>query len=1073
MKKLKWILIFSLCSFIVINSAIAQVQQAWVARENGVENKNESGTAIAVDAAGYVYVAGSRSGTADDNNSGFLTIKYNPVNGQVIWAHINDGEGGGNAGPAAIVVDGVGNVYVTGNSGATSDGDKYFTIKYNTSGALQWEASYTNSRSGEYARAIAVDAQGNVFVTGKSDADDGYQSIGTIKYDASGNRKWVRHYHGNSASGLGYGTAIAVDASGNVYVAGVGNYTGTGQDLIILKYDNNGTQLSSNRYDGPGSDEPLAMVLDANANIHITGYSSNFPHGNDILTLKYNSNCNIIWERLYNGPGDKNDRGLDMAVDALGNVFVTGVTDKSVSDADYITLKYDVDGTKLWDVSYDGSPNSNDLALGIALDPSGNVYVTGYSGIGASNTSQINYATIKYNTDGVQQWLKVYDGPDGNYDAGKDIVVDANGNVFVTGVSYSDATKLDAVTIKYTQCALICPVDITVNNDPGQCGAIVNYSLATTTGECGSPIHYSKARGSLFPIGTTIVTVTSVATGAECSFNVTVVDNELPVITCPADKTVNTDAGVCFATAANVHAGNATATDNCSATVVGVRSDGQALTANYGPGITTITWTATDPSGNTAVCTQTITVVDNEPPIISGESASTYVLSPPNHTMRDVTISYTATDNCSVTSALSVTSNEPVNGVSDGDTDPDWIVLDNHHLQLRAERAANGTGRIYTVTITATDGVGNISTKTIEIKVPHNITTPNSGHPFRVGSTVDFGGSFWDKPGNSHTAKWLLDGSNASNGTVTEPANNQNGKVTGSYKFTTAGVYKLQMNITDQNGLTTYTNTNGDLEAILVIYDPNGGYAYGGGYYNSPASALRSNPAATGKASYGFAINYFKNSTYPKGETQFEFKVGDFEFNALNFDYLVISGAKAQFKGTGKITGGQSGVGFIMTVVDGDLDGTGIDKIRMKIFNKNTGAIIYDNQPGASDAANPVLAVSANSSVVINSNSAPPVSTINTQPEIVNRIQIPVKELIVKAMPNPTNNNFTLTIRSNNLKDKIMMQVIDINGRIIEVRNIAAEQTIKLGDRYLPGSYYVRVLQGKEHKEIKLVKLSE
>ena len=138
------------------------------------------------------------------------------------------------------------------------------------------------------------------------------------------------------------------------------------------------------------------------------------------------------------------------------------------------------------------------------------------------------------------------------------------------------------------------------------------------------------------------------------------------------------------------------------------------------------------------------------------------------------------------------------------------------------------------------------------------------------------------------------------------------------------------MNVTDQKGITHYTNTAGDLEAIVVIYDPNGGYAYGGGYYNSPAGALRSDPVATGKASYGFTLNYFKNSTYPKGETQFEFKVGNFEFNALNFEYLVINNSMSQFKGTGKIIGGQSGVGFTMTVVDGQLDGSGVDKIRME-----------------------------------------------------------------------------------------------------------------------------------------------
>ena len=555
---------------------------------------------------------------------------------------------------------------------------------------------------------------------------------------------------------------------------------------------------------------------------------------------------------------------------------------------------------------------------------------------------------------------------------------------------------------------------------------------------------------------------------APVQFTITVIDNQPPVLTCPPNKTAITAVGVCYATASAVNAGTATATDNCGATVVGVRSDGQSLSANYPGGITTITWTATDPSNNTSTCTQIITVTDNQPPVITGESASTHVLSPPNHIMRDVTVNYTSTDNCGGEScSLIVTSNEPVNGTADGDTDPDWEVVDDHHVKLRAERAANGSGRIYTITVTCIDHQGNASTKTVEVKVAHNITGPLTGKPFKVGSTVDFAGDFWDKPTNKHTAKWLIDDNTTVKGVVTEPTSTKNGKVTGSYKFTSSGVYKLQMNTIDQNNVTTYANTNGDVEEIIVIYDPNGGYAYGGGYFNSPAGALKSNPTATGKVSYGFVMNYFKNATLPKGETQFEFKIGDFEYNAVNFDYLSISGAKAQFKGTGKIVGGQSGINFIMTVIDGDLDGTGIDKVRMKIYNKNTGQVYYDNQPGASDAANPTIAVGLNSSIVVQNT-----NITSTQKQIITEEVRPmVKELEVKAAPNPTNNSFTIYVNSNNLKDRIVMHVIDLYGRVIEIRNVASEQTIKLGDKYKAGTYIVRLLQGDKQKELKLIKL--
>jgi len=281
----------------------------------------------------------------------------------------------------------------------------------------------------------------------------------------------------------------------------------------------------------------------------------------------------------------------------------------------------------------------------------------------------------------------------------------------------------------------------------------------------------------------------------------------------------------------------------------------------------------------------------------------------------------------------------------------------------------------------------------------------------------------------------------------------------------------LQMNVTDQTGLTSYANTNNDLDAIVVVYDPNGGNTYGGGYFNSPPGALRSNPLATGKASYGFTMNYFKNSTNPKGETQFEFKVGEFEFNALNFEYLVISNSMAQFKGTGKIIGGQSGIGFTMTVVDGQLDGSGIDKIRMKIYNKNTGTIIYDNQPGASDAALPTQAVGASSIVVINGNNSS-LTSANTNQKVEIESKTPeISNLDVIAFPNPSASNFTIIVKGNDKADKITMQVVDMYGRIVEVRNVNENSPIMFGNRYKTGTYFVRIIQGKELKEIKLIKL--
>jgi hypothetical protein len=1043
---------FLTISILLFAAAVySQVQEAWLQIYNTPDNSNERPAGIAVDATGNSHVlTGSWANPAK-------VLKYGP-NGDFLWiADVGYS-------PQAITLDPAGNVYVATNG--------FRIYKLNSTGSEVWVRTYSfDGIVGGYNEpsAIKVDNLGNVYVSGRAGASTrDATDYGTVKFNSAGVFQWARIYNGaEPGTGEDYATDLALDAAGNIYVTGTSQLNGE-LDIATVKYNPAGTVQWIRRYDGDAGMQDFAgdIVIDANDNIYVSGMTETEEYPNvdiytDIALIKYNTSGDEQWVRTIS-PGT-HDRYRDMLVDGSGNIFIDSYYEITAPGTLRVT-KINSAGVVQW--SKNASPSVEGRGSYIAKDASGNIYVTGTT---RGDDTYADIVTIKFNTNGDQKWMKHFIGGRYGDDAKNAFLgIDANENIYMTCIHNGlAATRDDVITFKLTQCEIVCPQNITVNNDEGQCGAIVTFPNVTTTGYCGASITYSHNSGNFFAVGNTTVTVTSVETGASCTFTITVNDNEKPKITtCPSNKNVNTNTGACYAT---VNVGTAIASDNCPGiAVAGERSDGFALNANYPVGITTITWTATDASGNTEVCTQTVTVVDNIPPTITGQTASTYVLSPPNHTMRDVSIDYIIADNCGADTVITVTSNEPVNGVGDGDTDPDWIVIDKKHFQLRAERAAGGTGRIYYIEIKATDPSGNTTIDTIEVRVPLNIKNPNSGQAFKAGSTVSFEGEFWNKPGKTHTAKWLLDGAIAANGIVTESNGNQNGKVTGSYKFNNPGVYKLQMNVTDQSGVLNYANTNGDIDATVVIYDPNGGHAFGGGWYNSPQGALVNNPTATGKVSFGFAVNY-RNAAKPKGETQFEFKVGSFEFNALNFEYLSVSNSKAQFRGTGKIIGGQSGVNFIMTVSDGALDGSGVDKIRMKIF-KN-GQVYYDNQGGASDADNPTTAVGANSIIYIQGTPVNSLITNAAQKENPEETVLE-KNLDAFAFPNPSNQQFTISINSNDFKEKITMQIIDMYGRVIESRNVNAGSFVKFGEKYNTGTYFVRVMQGKEVKELKLVKLN-
>jgi hypothetical protein len=412
--------------------------QAWVQRYNGPGNGDESASAIAVDRSGNVFVTGSSLRT--DGYSEYATIKYSNE-GVPAWTnrYYDIGPtGGGSIAPTAIAIDSNGNVLVTGGHG---------TVKYSNGGLPLW----TNVQ--DSAKALASDVNGNVFVVGYSWNGINYDIV-TMAYSGMGAANWTGRYEGGCCTSLANEVAaVVVDSGGNVFTSGRSPDADGIFNFETVGYSNTGMPRWTNRYDFPswhGGSYVNALALDGSGNVVVTGYSYFTNSAYSYATIKYSNAGVPLWTNRYHIQGN-HDRAQAIAVDASGNIFVTGIsTDLSIRSV-YATVAYSTSGVPLWTNLYYG-PGNGDLAQAISVDSSGNVVVTGYS-YGMSSAS--DYASVAYSATGVPLWTNRYNAANGE-DRAVAIAADNKGNVFVTGFSQASHVlpyNSDWATIKYAGSA--------------------------------------------------------------------------------------------------------------------------------------------------------------------------------------------------------------------------------------------------------------------------------------------------------------------------------------------------------------------------------------------------------------------------------------------------------------------------------------------------------------------------------------------------------------------------------------------------------------------------------------------
>ena len=364
--------------FIIISTIINLYTQDLVLSWKKIydSGKHDNPIEIVTDKYGNIYIAGQ---TGLPNNYDLLVIKYDS-SGNLKWVKTYD-SGSHDLG-YAIALSENGNLYVAGQISNSSSGWDYMLLKYDTSGNFYWCSNYNWSPL-DGAYAVEVDNNENIYLFGQSSNISSHKAdYILLKLDSNGNKIWESTYRKGITFADSYGLALDKFSSNSfIYVSGY-----TTNDFLVIKYSTNGNRLWAKRFDESILDFGMGITIDREHNFYLTGssYNTAFSQYNLVL-IKGDSNGNLIWKKRLDST--KGEMGFDL-VERDGYIYVSGSANNGLND-DFLFLKFDTLGNLLWRIIYDtGSQNKG---YGIAMDNTGNIYITGY-------TLNLNYdaLTLKY-----------------------------------------------------------------------------------------------------------------------------------------------------------------------------------------------------------------------------------------------------------------------------------------------------------------------------------------------------------------------------------------------------------------------------------------------------------------------------------------------------------------------------------------------------------------------------------------------------------------------------------------------------------------------------------------------------
>jgi len=348
-----------------------------------------------------------------------------------------------------IATDSKGNIIVTGRSYRESSGGDFITIKYSSDGDTLWTEWYdTTFYNG--VNAITSDCLDNIIIAGYIWTDSTNTDIHIVKYDPNGDLIWTQTYtNGENVGEFCYG--VATDSKNNIIVTGTVHYNWG--DYITLKYDSNGNLLWKREYDGDWEDYAQDVTVDNSDNIIVTGYSDSDINW-DWCTIKYNSDGETLWIRQYDVA--ETDWAFGVTTDRDENVIVVGETHQllpGTGGCSAMVVKYSAQGDTLWTKIFTDTLQYAEVVsfADVVTDDYGNIYLAGeyfyWSGTGTSN-NRSDYYIVKCDLNGDTLWTFTHDYD--NEDEVSGIALDNEGNLVVTGITNHiyGKNKYDFLTIK-------------------------------------------------------------------------------------------------------------------------------------------------------------------------------------------------------------------------------------------------------------------------------------------------------------------------------------------------------------------------------------------------------------------------------------------------------------------------------------------------------------------------------------------------------------------------------------------------------------------------------------------------